>query len=115
MTKLLTSKQLKPSPNGTRHDMSSDMPNLGECSHLEYYGNDDNSSSIMQISVANDPENKINANKVSVSHELTFHKEPTVHEVKPIEKHQHKLCGKLGSAKLSNTDINSVETKELLS
>ena len=93
------------------------MPNIGECSHLEYYGNDDNASSIMQISVANDPENKTNA-KVSVSHELTFHKEPTVHEVKPapkVEKHQHKLCGKLGSANFSNTDVNSVETREIMS
>ena len=44
------------------------MPNLGECSHLEYYGNDDNSSSIMQISVAQELE-KIEK-QISASKEL---------------------------------------------
>ena len=45
--------------------MSSDIPNIGECSHLEYYGNDDNASSIMQISVANE-----NISKFSTLKEL---------------------------------------------
>ena len=86
------------------------MPNIGECSHLEYYGNDDNASSIMQISVAQE-----NISKVSTLKELK--NEPPTSEFyeNPIQKHKHKLCGHLGAVDLSNTDLHSVETKELMS